>query len=265
MGAATEHERPLADRHAIVTGATRGIGAAVAEALAREGASLTLMGRDVAALAARAAALTARHRVRALPVACDVADADAVARAFAESRDAFGDAHVLVANAGESASATADATTRALWDRMLAVNLTGAFLCVQEVLPAMRAAKFGRVVLVSSTSALKGYPRTAAYAASKAGLLGLARALAAEVARDGVTVNAVCPGYTDTDMARAAIDNLVAAGRTPEEARRALERLNPRNALVTPDEVAATVAWLCAPGASAITGQAVAVAAGEVM
>ncbi|GLC25212.1 SDR family NAD(P)-dependent oxidoreductase [Roseisolibacter agri] len=261
----TTDVRTLTDRHAVVTGASRGIGAAIAEALAREGASLTLMGRDVAALSQRAAALTARHHVRALPVACDVSDADAVARAFDASREALGDAHVLVANAGEAASATAGDTSRALWDRMLAVNLTGAFLCVQAVLPAMRAARFGRVVLVSSTSALKGYPRTAAYAAAKAGLLGLARALAAEVARDGVTVNAVCPGYTETDMARAAIDNLVAAGRTPEEARRALERLNPRHALVTPEEVAATVVWLCAPSSGAITGQAVAVAAGEVM
>jgi NAD(P)-dependent dehydrogenase (short-subunit alcohol dehydrogenase family) len=136
---------------------------------------------------------------------------------------------------------------------------------VQQVLPTMRAARDGRIVLVASTAALKGYPRTAAYAASKAGLLGLARALAAETARDGVTVNAVCPGYTETDMARTAIHTLVAAGRTPEEARRALERLNPRGTLVQPIEVAATVAWLCSPTASAITGQSIAVAAGEVM
>jgi NAD(P)-dependent dehydrogenase (short-subunit alcohol dehydrogenase family) len=258
-------ERTLAGRHAVITGASRGIGAAIAEALARDGAALTLMGRDRETLAGRAAALTRRHRVRALPVACDVADAASVARAFAESRDALGDAALLIANAGESASERFEDTSRTLWDRMLTVNLTGAFLCAQEVLPAMRAARFGRIVLVSSTSALKGYPRTAAYAASKAGLLGLARALAAEAARDGVTVNAVCPGYTDTDMARAAIDNLVAAGRTADEARRALERLNPRHALVRPEEVAATVAWLCAPDAGAVTGQAIAVAAGEVM
>jgi NAD(P)-dependent dehydrogenase (short-subunit alcohol dehydrogenase family) len=265
MGSVTDAERTLAGRHAVITGASRGIGAAIAEALARDGAALTLMGRDVASLAARAAELTARHRVRALPVACDVADADSVSHAFDASREALGDAALLVANAGESASERFEATSRALWDRMLAVNLTGAFLCAQQVLPAMRAGRFGRIVLVSSTSALKGYPRTAAYAASKAGLLGLARALAAESARDGVTVNAVCPGYTETDMARAAIDNLVAAGRSPDDARRALERLNPRHALVQPDEVAATVAWLCAPDAGAITGQAIAVAAGEVM
>ena len=258
-------QRTLAGRHAVVTGGSRGIGAAVAESLAREGAALTLMGRDVAALTARAAELTLRHAVRALPVACDVADADAVARAFDAARTELGDVHVLVANAGEGASAPIAQTSRATWDRMLAVNLTGAFLCVQQVLPAMRAARDGRIVLVASTAALKGYPRTAAYAASKAGLLGLARALAAETARDGVTVNAVCPGYTETDMARSAIDNLVTAGRTPEDARRALERLNPRGTLVQPAEVASTIAWLCSPDASAITGQTIVVAAGEVM
>jgi NAD(P)-dependent dehydrogenase (short-subunit alcohol dehydrogenase family) len=257
--------RPMAGRHAVVTGGARGIGAAVAEALAREGAALTLMGRDRDALAARAAALALRHAVRAVPVACDVADADAVAAAFAESRADLGDPHVLVANAGEALSAAFGETTRAQWERMLAVNLTGAFLCAQQVLPAMRAARDGRIVLVASTAALKGYPRTAAYAASKAGLLGMARALAAETARDGVTVNAVCPGYTETDMARAAIDNLVAAGRTPDEARRALERLNPRGTLVQPAEVASTIAWLCSAEASAITGQTIPVAAGEVM
>lgn len=259
-------ERSLAGRHAVVTGGSRGIGAAVAESLAREGAALTLMGRDVAALAARAAELTLRHAVRALPVACDVADGEeAVARAFDAARTELGDVHILVANAGESTSARIAETTAATWDRMLAVNLTGAFLCVQQVLPTMRAARDGRIVLVASTAALKGYPRTAAYAASKAGLLGLARALAAETARDGVTVNAVCPGYTETDMVRRAIDNLVAGGRAPDEARRALERLNPRGTLVQPAEVAATVAWLCSPEASAITGQSIVVAAGEVM
>jgi NAD(P)-dependent dehydrogenase (short-subunit alcohol dehydrogenase family) len=255
----------LAGRHAVVTGASRGIGAAIAEALARDGAAVTLMGRDLRTLGERASSLAARHAVRALPVACDVADAEAVARAFAEARAALGEVHALVANAGEAASAPFDATDRALWDRMLAVNLTGAYLCARQVLPAMRAVRDGRIVFVASTAALKGYPGTAAYAASKAGVLGLARALAAESARDGVTVNAVCPGYTETDMARSAIDALVRAGRTPEEARLALERLNPRRSLVRPEEVAATVAWLCAPEASAITGQAVAVAAGEVM
>jgi NAD(P)-dependent dehydrogenase (short-subunit alcohol dehydrogenase family) len=129
----------------------------------------------------------------------------------------------------------------------------------------MLAARAGRVVNVGSTAAIRGYPRIAAYAASKAGVVGLTRALAAETAKHGVTVNAVCPGYTETAMAQAAIDNLVAAGRSPEEARRALERLNPRGTLVSPEEVASTVAWLCSPAASAVTGLAIPVAAGEVM
>ena len=256
---------PLAGRHAIVTGGGRGIGAAVAESLAALGATLTLIGRDGDAVERHAARLAARYGVEAAGLACDVADATDVDEAFRRARDRFGDARVLVNNAGQALSATFAETTRELWDRMLAVNLTGAYLCARAVLPAMVAARDGRVVNVASTAALKGYPRTAAYAAAKAGVLGLTRALAAETARHGVTVNAVCPGYTDTAMAGTAIDNLVAAGRTPEDARRALERLNPRGSLITPAEVASTVAWLCSAEASAITGQAIAVAAGEVM
>jgi NAD(P)-dependent dehydrogenase (short-subunit alcohol dehydrogenase family) len=256
---------PLTGRHVVVTGGGRGIGAAVADALARLGATLTLIGRDGETVARQADALAAQYGGQVASVRCDVADADDVEAAFRTARDRFGDAYALVNNAGQAASAAFGETTRELWDRMLAVNLTGAFLCARAVLPAMVAARDGRVVNVASTAALKGYPRTAAYAAAKAGVLGLTRALAAETAKHGVTVNAVCPGYTDTAMAQAAIDNLVASGRTPDEARRTLERLNPRGSLITQSEVASTVAWLCTAEASAITGQAIAVAAGEVM
>jgi NAD(P)-dependent dehydrogenase (short-subunit alcohol dehydrogenase family) len=263
--AAADAPAHLAGRHAVVTGGGRGIGAAIADALAGLGARVTLMGRDADAVARQAAAVRRRFGTEVASFRCDVADEGEVERAFAAARDCFGDAYVLVNNAGQAESATFAETSRDLWERMLAVNLTGAFLCTRQVLPAMVAGRAGRVVTVASTAALKGYPRTAAYAAAKAGALGLTRALAAETAKHGVTVNAVCPGYTETGMAQAAIDNLVAAGRTPEEARRALERLNPRGSLVRPEEVAHAVAWLCSPEASAITGQAIAVAAGEVM
>ncbi|MBV9108867.1 MAG: SDR family oxidoreductase [Gemmatimonadetes bacterium] len=258
--------RFLTGRHAIVTGGGHGIGGAVAEALAALGASLSLMGRDVARLERHAAVLTAGHGVAVEFFACDVADEESVARAFAESRERLGDAHVLVNNAGQAESAALGDTSRELWERMLAVNLTGTYLCTRQVLPAMLAAKSGRIVNVASTAGLRGYPKTAAYCAAKHGVIGLTRALALETAKKGITVNAVCPGYTDTEMADRAVDGLVSAlGKTPEEARSMLTRINPLGRLVAPDEVAATVAWLCSRDAAAITGQSIAVAGGEVM
>jgi 3-hydroxybutyrate dehydrogenase len=257
--------RHLAGRHAVVTGGGRGIGAAIAEELARLGASLTLLGRDVARVEARAEALREAHGIRVAAFACDVADEASVVEAFARSREALGDAQVLVNNAGQADAADFAAMPREVWDRMLAVNLTGTYLCTREVLPAMTAAGWGRIVNVASTAGLRGYPKTAAYCAAKHGVIGMTRALALETAKLGVTVNAVCPGYTDTDMAAAAVDNLVRGlGKTPEEARKMITRVNPMGRLIDPAEVASAVAWLCSPGASGVTGQALAVAGGEV-
>ncbi len=199
-------------------------------------------------------------------VSCDVADEESVAAAFAEARARSGDPHVLVSNAGQADASAFAETSRESWDRMLAVNLTGVFLCAREVLPAMLEARAGRIVNVASTAGLKGYPKTAAYCAAKHGVVGLTRALALETAKAGVTVNAVCPGYTDTDMADAAAGNLMRAlGKSPDEARAMLARTMPRGQLVAPEEVASAVGWLCSPGAAAVTGQAVVVAGGEVM
>jgi NAD(P)-dependent dehydrogenase (short-subunit alcohol dehydrogenase family) len=254
----------LRGRHAIVTGGGRGIGAAIATELARLGARVTLMGREVAGLTRHAEALSRDFGTEAAAVQCDVADAEVVAEAFAGARARFGDAHVLVNNAGQAEGALFTETSPEVWGRMLAVNLTGAYLCTREVLPAMLAASDGRVVNVASTAGLRGYGRMAAYCASKHGLIGLTRALAVETAKRGVTVNAVCPAYTDTDMAKHAVDNLVAArGITPAEALKMLTRANPLGRLVAPEEVASAVGWLCSPGASATTGQAMAV--GEVV
>ncbi len=257
---------PLDGTHAVVTGGGRGIGAAVAAELARLGASVTIMGRDVQTLTVRARELHATVTTEVNAVACDVSDAGSIAEAFAGARERFGPVYALVNNAGVADGALFGETTRELWDRTLAVNLTGAFECMQQVLPAMVAARAGRIVNIASTAGLRGYARMSAYCASKHGLLGLTRAVAQEVARAGVTVNAVCPGYTDTDMAQQAVDALLAAGKAQsrEEALAIIARVNPRRALVTPHEVASAVAWLCSPGASGITGEEIVVANGEV-
>jgi NAD(P)-dependent dehydrogenase (short-subunit alcohol dehydrogenase family) len=262
----TAGEPYLHGRHAVVTGGARGIGAAIAVELARLGARLTLMGRDAVALTRQAKALSRDFSTEATGVPCDVTDPAAVLDAFTLARERLGDAYILVNNAGQAEGAPFADTTPELWNRMLAVNLTGAYLCTREVLPAMLAVSEGRVVNVASTAGLRGYSRMAAYCASKHGLIGLTRALAVETAKHGVTVNAVCPGYTDTDMAKRAVDTLVAArGITPEEALKMLTRTNPRGQLVRPEEVANVVGWLCSPDASAMTGQSIAVAGGEVM
>lgn len=254
----------LRGRHAVVTGGSRGIGATIAAALARLGAAVTVMGRDVAALDRVAGELrTAGHLVTA--VACDVTDDTRVRSAFQHAASEHGAPYILVNNAGQAEGRGFLDTTRELWDRMLAVNLTGAYLCTQQVLGAMLRAGEGRIVNIASTSALKGYRNVSAYCAAKHGLVGLTRALAAETARAGITVNAVCPGYTDTDMAEHAVQNIMRdMNRTEDEARALIARSNPRGTLIEPREVVSAVAWLCSPDASGITGQVVVVAGGEI-
>lgn len=256
-----EADQQLTGRHAVISGGATGIGAAIADALAARGASVTLIGRTEARLKEKAASLPS-----ALGLAVDVTDARAVTAGFATAAKQFGPVAILVNNAGFAAGRPFMETDLALWNQTLQVNLTGAFLCAQAVLPDMAAAGWGRIVNIASTAGLIAYREVAAYVAAKHGLIGLTRALALEYAKKGVTVNAVCPGYTDTDMAKAAVDSIRAkTGVSEDEARAMLAAKNPQRRLTTPAEVAATVAWLCEPGAAAMTGQSVAVCGGEVM
>lgn len=252
----------LKGRHALVTGAARGIGAAIARTLAAEGATLTLLGRRRETLAALAGELPGAHGL----VVADIADPAQVQAAFAEARAARGPIAILVNNAGQAESAPFAKTSLELWQRMLAVNLTGSFLCAQAALPDMLAAGQGRIVNIASTAAQKGYAYVSAYVAAKHGVLGLTRALALEVARKGITVNAVCPGYTETDILRESIANVVAkTGRSEEQARAGFASGNPQQRIVQPQEVADAVRWLCGDGAASVTGQAISVSGGEVM
>jgi NAD(P)-dependent dehydrogenase (short-subunit alcohol dehydrogenase family) len=261
-GPAKPNPRRLLGRHAVVTGAARGIGAAIARALAADGARLTLLGRRREAL--QALADTLLHGPHGVVVG-DVSDEAQVRDAFGQARAARGPIAILVNNAGQAESAPFGKTSVELWQRMLAVNLTGSFLCAQAALPDMLRSGRGRIVNIASTAGQKGYAYVSAYVAAKHGVIGLTRSLALEVAKQGVTVNAVCPGYTDTDILRDSIANVVAkTGRSADEARAAFAAGNPQQRIVQPDEVADAVRWLCGAAAAAITGQSISVCGGEV-
>jgi NAD(P)-dependent dehydrogenase (short-subunit alcohol dehydrogenase family) len=248
----------LEGQHAVITGGGTGIGAATARALAAEGARITLIGR-------RREPLEIAATGTGFFATADVTDRAQVDRAFAEAREMQGPVTILVNNAGAAESAPFAKLTHESWRRMMGVNLDGAFHCCQAALPDLLAAEQGRIVTIASTAGLIGYRYTAAYSAAKHGAVGLMRALAAELASTGVTVNAVCPGFTDTDLVAQAVATISGkTGRSAEQARAELAGLNPQGRLVTPDEVASAVLWLCLPESRSMTGQAITVAGGEV-
>jgi NAD(P)-dependent dehydrogenase (short-subunit alcohol dehydrogenase family) len=257
-----EPERPLRDQHAFVTGAGRGIGAATSAELARLGATVTLAGRTLATLEQQRQKLAGQHGA----VTLDITSASSVEEAVAAAVSLHGPVQILVNNAGAAGSKPFLAGDLEHWQAMVDVNLLGAVRCIQAVLPAMREQNYGRIVNIASTAGLKGYAYVTAYSAAKHAVVGLTRSLALELAATRITVNAVCPGFTETDLLDETIDNIVrTTGRSAEEARSSLVRFNPQGRLIQPAEVARVVGWLCLPGSSALTGQAIAVAGGEVM
>jgi 3-hydroxybutyrate dehydrogenase len=245
--------------HAVVTGGGRGIGRAIAAALTEAGAVVTILGRNRAALDEAVKTDAAKFAEVA-----DVADELSVRSAIAVAA-ARQPVDILIANAGAAESAPFGRSDAALFQRMMNVNFMGVVHATQAVLPGMIERRRGRVVAIASSAGLKGYAYVSAYSAAKHAVIGLVRSLALETAKSGVTVNAVCPGFTETDLLEGSIDNIMKkTGRSREQAIAELSKHNPQGRLVTPQEVADAVLWLCGEGAAAITGQAVAVAGGEI-
>jgi NAD(P)-dependent dehydrogenase (short-subunit alcohol dehydrogenase family) len=244
----------VSGKHALVTGGGSGIGSTIALALADAGAIVTVCGRRRQQLDEMAA----RHKNIHAETA-DVTDQKSIAQLYGR-----GPFDIVVANAGGAQSAPAEKISAELWSNTLNVNLTGAFFSVQPALSGMRAKKWGRIVFIASTAGIRAAPYIAPYVAAKHGVIGLMRTLALETAKDGITVNAICPSYTETPMLEQAVARIVATTKRSEaEARAALAAKNPQGRFITPQEIAETVLWLCTEGAASITGQAISLSGGE--
>ncbi len=251
---------PLKGRHALVTGGGRGIGRAVAASLVKAGATVTIVGRSPATL--EQAIMQGDAHAAAV---ADVSDAQRVRSAVQEAVSRYGPIDLMIANAGGAISAPFMKSGPDVFRQMLDVNLLGVTNVVQAVLGSMTERGFGRIVAVASTAGLKGYSYVSAYCAAKHAVVGLVRALSIETARTGVTVNAVCPGFTDTDLVQESLEKIMTkTGRTRNEALGELVKHNPQGRLIDPSEVAGAVLWLCSEEARSVTGQAIVVAGGEI-
>lgn len=257
----------LEGKIALVTGGGRGIGRAVAFSFAREGASVAVLARTSEEVARVAGEIKDECGVETMHATCDVSDAGEVARTFASVTERFGrGADILVNNAGIAESAPILKTGDEFWQRHLAINLNGTFYCTRAALPSMIARGWGRIINVASIAGKTGAPYIAAYAASKHGVLGLTRSVALEVALKGVTVNAICPGYVDTDMTTRALERIEAqTGHAASDALETIKRMSPQHRLVTPEEVAALALLLASEDGRGINGQAINVDGGSVL
>jgi len=248
-------ELPLKQKHAIITGGGTGIGAAIADALDELGARITLMGRRIEPLRN-----TAQTLQNAQAISVDVSDESSVTNAFSEA----GDFDILINNAGLAQSAPLQRTSLEHWQQSIAVNLTGVFLCSKVAVVAMKNKPYGRIINIASTAGVKGYAYVSAYCAAKHGVIGFTKSLAKEIAQSGITVNAICPGYTETAILSDTIENIVQkTGCSTEQARKQLLADNPQKRFVQPQQIGALAAMLCMTGSNSINGQAIIVDGGE--
>jgi 3-hydroxybutyrate dehydrogenase len=257
----------LANRIALITGGGRGIGRAIALTFAREGADVVVAARTLAQVESAAQEIAYQYRVKSLPVACDVSDVASVEAMFKNAAHHFGrPPDILVNNAGIAESAPITKTDDELWQKHLAINLSGSFYCTRAALPAMLERGWGRIINIASIAGKVGAPYIAAYSASKHGLLGLTRSTALEVAAKGITANAICPGYVDTEMTARGVENITKkTGRSADEAMAAIRKMSPQDRLVTSEEVAELALLLASEAGGAINGQAINVDGGSVL